>query len=507
MISLADIGDRHSRAVAGLNMGGETLVVRIVADCLDTPASQHLLTCLVNLLCRMAGSVAAIELDVPQTRMSVVMPHGISNATAFDAMAELAEWAVGNHIPVVRDAGPGQRLALCIGRTEQARGDIYVHGHGWIAWVGSDVPVVTSQLADPNPIGPYFAACLAAGEVFKRARGLVRGRFARDEGFSLWNGGSGSLAQLRDGPSLAGCSVPPFFLVGAGAVGQGLFAVLAASGVSTFVVTIDDDCHDSTNLNRCFLAGIADVGHEKVEVIARARKASGVGGTEYRGTLREFVRNGPLATMPVALQDAHESDQFHTVISAVDRNTSRWDIQGLQPRVAIGGSTDGLTAKVMSFEKHDGRPCLACNNAREEDGAKLRALEQRIRDLAPEAARIHLRECGSTDDEIDAVLAFVRDAPGCGTAGERILGALASASPREFSVSFVSLAAAVLTFARLLASSNPDWIPAERPVMTSVSFRNLTMADDSIAQDPTCPYCQVHNGSGVDGGSRIICNI
>lgn len=507
MISLADIGDRHARAVAGLNMGGEALVVRIVADRIDTPASQHLLTCLVNLLCRMAGSVAAIELEVPQTRMSVVMPHGTGNATAFDAMAELAEWAVGNHIRVVRDAGPGQRLTLCLGRPEQAIGDIYVHGHGWIAWVGSDAPPVTSQLADSNPIGPYFAACLAAGEVFKRARGLVRGRFARDEGFSLWNGGSGSLAQLRDGPSLAGCSLPPFFLVGAGAVGQGLIAVLATSGVSTFVVTIDDDSHDSTNLNRCFVAGIGDVGHEKVVAIARARRVSGLSGTEYRGTLQDFVRNGPLASMPAALRDAQESDQFHTVVSAVDRNISRWDIQGLQPRVAIGGSTDGLTAKVMTFEEHDGRPCLACNNAREEDGAKLRGLEQRIRDLAPEAARIHLRECGSTDDEIDAVMAFIRDAPGCGTAGERILGALASASPREFSVSFVSMAAAILTFARLLASGNPHWIPAERPVMTSISFRNLTMADDAVAQDPTCPFCQARNASGIDSDSGRICDI
>lgn len=489
MTSLAELSDRHARAVSGVGSGGDALVVRIVAPSLASLTDQHLLTCLTNLLCRMAGSVSAIELNVPETKMTVVMPHGGRGELAFDAMVALARWAVGDHVPVMRATAADERLTICLGASCGVAADLYAYGQGWIAWVGSSAPRARPLSKDANPVGPYFAACLAAGEVFKRARGLVRGRFAIDDGYSLWDGITGPLAQLNDGPPLTDHVLPPFYLVGAGAVGQGLTAIIAASLMPAFVATIDDDIHDGTNLNRCFVAGTTDVGQPKVDAITRVRRMTGLSGAEFKGTLQQLVRHGPLGPMPDAMRDAQDKDSFDIIVSAVDRNTSRWDIQGLQPRLAIGGSTDGLTAKAMAFGMLEGDPCLACNNPREEDGAKLRQIEQTIRGLAPDDAREDLKKRGLTHDEIEAVMVFIRDAPGCGTAGERILGALAASSPREFSVSFVSMAAAILTFARLLTTTFCNEPVPARPMMTSISFRNLSMADDAIAQDSTCPFC------------------
>ena len=52
-----------------------------------------------------------------------------------------------------------------------------------------------------NPLGPFLAAALAAGEVFKRTRGIRRGEFAAASGFSLWSGETApSWETLIDGP-------------------------------------------------------------------------------------------------------------------------------------------------------------------------------------------------------------------------------------------------------------------------------------------------------------------
>nr|WP_246415860.1 ThiF family adenylyltransferase [Novosphingobium taihuense] len=368
--------------------------------------------------------------------------------------------------------------------------DLYVTGAGWIAWIGARQPDLVIGSDAPNPIGPWFAACLAAAEVFKRSRGLERGRFARDEGYALWDGATGSLPTLRDGPSLEGCVLPPFYLVGGGAVGQALVALLGTSEIPSFIVTIDDDVHDRTNLNRCAIAGKDDVTHPKIDAVTRYRGLTGLAGVEFQGTLQQFHQRGPLAEMPAELHTKQANDQFDLIVSAVDKNTSRWDLQGLAPGRIIGGSTDQLTAKAMTYGEHADGPCLACHNPREEDGARRRVFEQKIRGLDEPAARALLNTLGINAAEADAVLAYVRDAPVCGSLGDRVLRSLATTAPSEFSVSFVSLAAAILAFVRLIQiSCFADTAPV-RSVMSSMAFRNLSYADDGLAHDAKCPFCR-----------------
>jgi molybdopterin/thiamine biosynthesis adenylyltransferase len=497
VISSTDIMDRHNRAVAGLGEGGG-ITVRILAGTLTRQADQQLLACLINLLCRMPGSVDAITLDAPDAVLTVALPDGQSPDRAFDRLSRFARWAVGDAVPVLRTLESDPTFTISIDPTAPAEEvDLYVAGAGWIAWIGTVAPSLT--LVDTsNPIGPWFAACLAAGEVFKRARGLKRGQFAQqDEGYALWDGTTGPLTELRDGPSLDGAMLPPFFMVGAGAVGQGVVALLGASQIESFVVTIDDDVHDGTNLNRCFIAGEADVGHAKVDAVARYRSIAKLAGAEFLGTLQQFQLHGPLAEMPAAMQASQADEKFDIVVSAVDKNTSRWDLQGLAPGLIVGGSTDQLTAKAMTYGASHGDPCLACHNPREEDGARRRELEHRIRGLADTEARALLSRLDIGNTEIEAVLEYVRDAPICGSLGDQILGGLATASPREFSVSFVSMAAAVLAFVRLLQAGCFAGLAPIRPMMSSVAFRNLSYSDDGLSLDPTCPFCQ---GANVDTG-------
>ena len=485
----ANIADRHERQVPGLKNGGG-MTVRILTGPLTRQADQLLLICLLNLLCRMAGTVKAIEIDAPDVILELPLPDGSGPGFVFDRLAAFSRWAVGDVVSVLRRRAFAADLTISIGAlSSEDNIDLFVTGAGWIAWVGIEEP--ETELADgPNPIGPWFAASLAAGEVFKRARGLTRGRYAReDEGYGLWDGSSGPLRAMADGPPLGGRSLPPFYLVGAGAVGQGIIALLGVGRLPTFVVTIDDDTHDETNLNRCFVAGMEDIGDSKTNAVTRYRTIAGISGAEFQGTLQQFVKNGPLDEMPSALRASQAEDCFEIIISAVDKNTSRRDVQGLQPRLVIGGSTDHLTAKAMTYGAFDGVPCLACHNPPEEKGADRRALEQQIRGLDDSEARLILSPLGIEPAEIEAVMDYVRTSPICGSVGDRVLGDLAANSPSEFSVSFVSMAAAVLALVRLLqATCFVAEAPARR-VMSSVALRNLSYSDDGLSRDPSCPLC------------------
>ena len=487
MIDAADIGDRHSRPVGGLGDGGG-LAVRILAGPQSRLADQHLLACLVNLLCRLAGSVSAIAIDVDDDAVSAVpLPNGAAEGPTFERLRAFAHWATGGAIPVTRRLDVED--AFTISLDPDAPMDmvsLYAEGLGWIAWVGTSPPRPTGAPDDGNPIGPWFTACLAAGEVFKHARGLRKGRFARNDGYSLWCGGTGSPVDLEQGPTLVGHAVPPFYLVGAGAVGQGLLAILGVSGVQTFVVTIDDDVHDGTNLNRCFIAGTADVPRPKVDAVARYRSLTGLAGAEFAGTLSQFVVNGPLVEMPPAMREAQAEERFELIVSAVDKNTSRADVQGVRPELVVGGSTDQLTARAMTYGLRAGDPCLACYNPPEVVGVVRGKLDRRIRELTEIDGRAMLADKGLDAAAIDAVIDHVRKSPICGSAGDQALGVLATASQREFSASFVSLAGAILAFVRLLQATALADMQGSRPMMTTFAFRNLMAVHGAVPRDPEC---------------------
>lgn len=493
MTDLPAIADRHARAVSGLGDTLRPLRVAVLAGDDFAPAAQHLAVCLVNLLCRLVGSVAAIELDLPSRALSVMTPGPSSPGDATAQLIALAGWAVGGEVSVSPPSGEPHDLTICIGTPPSSftgRIDIVVVGAGWRAWVGvpsNRPPADVMQRADANPLGPYLAAAFAAGEVFKRSRGLLRGRYAEDFGYSLWAGEMGAWRTLADGPPIAGTELPPFYLVGAGAVGQGLHAVLAAANLgAAFMITIDDDHHDDTNLNRCFVAGVDDVDRPKVDAITRIRKAAGLDGFEFKGTVAQYLAREKDHALRADVADLEANDCFRLVVSAVDKNSSRQDIQGLSPSLALGASTIGLTAKANVYEMTAGTACLACHNPPEDDGRRLREVEQRVRGMSEAQLRDFL--AGNVAD-VEAVVAYLRNAQRCGDLGEADFRNFATRRTPEFSVSFVSMAAAVLLAARLLMSTGSVGDRPQRLAMSTLAFRNLDAGDDALAQDSSCPHC------------------
>ncbi len=494
MIQTSEIGNRHLRALSGFEDQSRPLRVRIVAgEAFASPAAQHLTACLCNLLCRLVGSVSDIQISLPPDPWRVPTGWPGGDQAPVEALISLSDWATGGLIPISIDAGSVCDFTICIGsRPNNFEGqiDLCAHGSGWRAWAGreAECPVSGSlTLTDTNPLGPYLAACLAAGEVFKRARRPKRGAEAENFGYSLWTGRQGVWPTLDNGPPLQGMVLPPLYIVGAGAVGQGLHAVLAAAQLgAAYLVTIDDDSHDETNLNRCFVSGVDDVDGAKVDAITRSRTAAGLDGLEFKGTLSQYVMRTDRSGLREDIAALEAEDRYPLVISAVDKNTSRQDIQGLSPSLVIGGSTVGLSAKANVYDMVEGTPCLACHNPPEDDGARLREVEQRVRSMSDEEKRAFL---DGKVGELDRVMAYLQGAERCGSIGEAAFKAFATAQEPEFSVSFVSMAAATLLAGRLITRVGAPDSEDRRPRMSTIAFRNLGTGDDLLSRDQACTRC------------------
>jgi hypothetical protein len=487
------LGDRHGRHVEGLQPVGGTLRVALVAGAgLATPAVQHTAVCLVNLLSRLVGVVSGIQLVLPSAPLLVRTPRAVPGGQIIDALLDLGDWSTGHAIPIAVGQGLESEFTICIGpRPAEYAGriDLSVLGLGWRAWIGADanLPVPIEAQIDTNPLGPYFAASLGAGEVFKRARGLIRGRYAEDFGYSLWTGREGRWSGLTDGPPISGTVLPPAYLVGAGAVGQGVWALLAAADLaSAYLVTIDDDSHDRTNFNRSFVAGVADDQQPKIDAVTRCRRAAGLDGLEFKGTLQEYVARADRRGLRADVAGSEAEDRYLIVISAVDKGTSRQDIQGLAPELVLGGSTVGLSAKANIYDMTPGAPCLACHNPAETEGAALREMERKVRTMTEPELRSFL---DGKVNSVDEVVAYIFNAEKCGEVGEADFRDFAIRSEPEFSASFVSMAAAVLLTGRWLARVCFADIEVARPRMSTLAFKALASGDNALAPDTQCAAC------------------
>jgi hypothetical protein len=171
----------------------------------------------------------------------------------------------------------------------------------------------------------------------------------------------------------------------------------------------------------------------------------------------------------------------------VDKSASRQNVHGLNPDLLIGGSTLDMQAKSNLYPKQPGAACLACFNAKEQDGEKLRALESRVRELPYEERREFLEQ---NCLDVNAVEEYL-SSPRCGSLGEATLRDFATRPSPEFSVGFVSLGAGLLVAATLLRNSIFQGTAPPQDSMTSFNFLNGGMLAVALGADETCEQkCQ-----------------
>ncbi|WP_407112413.1 ThiF family adenylyltransferase [Bradyrhizobium sp. LMG 9283] len=503
MAVAAAISDRHLRAAEGLSDKplhvAQRVRIAMNAAWASSRAGQLLACCLINLLARQVDLVSEIEILIPTVPTVIRLPNGdLADGSLDQTLVRIAAWAVDDRVKVYAAQAPGIDVDITIAIGDDV-GDgkgitMFVIGDGWKAWVG--VPGHAPKGIVPNksnPLGPFLAAALAAGEVFKRGRGLVRGRFLTANGYSLWTGQqSDGWDDLPDGPNLSGKRLKPLHVVGAGAVGNGLAYILAyAELADPYVAVIDDDTYDTTSLNRCLLAGHDDVDDPKVDAIEASLIKHGVGAYGFEGTISRYLTGDRTGLRSDLARQASDL-AFDLVVSCVDRGGSRQDIQGLAPSSLFGGSTLRLGARSDFYPDRPGAACLSCFNPPEQDGERLRALEKKLRELNEAQRSAFLHEQGIDPAVVEAYLA----SPKCGTLGEAALLDLATRSPGEFSVGFVSLGAAILLASKLFRQVLLG-APSEGGDVSALNFLNGGLQSSFLAADDHCHWdCKQRRANG-----------
>ncbi len=449
----------------------EELPVTVVVDeqGAELASTQHTAWMLVNLLSRLKRIVKQVGLVCPPAPLAGrVAP--LAHRERELSSAILAGGAAIGAVPVTPGSIGGIVLTVGPGnRDERFR----VYGEGW--WGGLSGQGIIGPGVSDLPFGPYVAACIAAGEVFKQAR-MIPGSYEKVSSsfFSLWCYKQDS-RPVHGGPAGVHGLDLDVALAGVGAVGSTwVHAMWACRGVTGRVLLADNDPKgvDATNLNRYPLFGTASVGRPKASEAARLVFDSGL----------------TWAPIDAALQD--QRDLPPLVISAVDRNRPRSAIQDRYPPRILGASTLELRAEVMRCGPPGVGPCLRCYNPPEvlpsDDEIRERLRRKDDTEIAALASQAGIPRADAAE--------WIRSG-GCGESGERLLHFIRRTEdePEDWAVGFVSVLAGTMLAAETIKEHLGVEVPLNGVLQRAVyQFENPAAATNRAGpflRDPTCPKC------------------
>lgn len=442
-----ELGNRQ-RGTLGGRLGrpvGRAGVTLAAADSVaHSRSGQHLLWMLVNLLARQADEIGQLSFDISpgvrvQRGLSPLLAETGPLTAALSAGARDINPALGvsaacdRHLRV--QVGPGRPSSA--GQTAT----LFASATSWGGYSGTDeapwAPV------DGNPVGPYVAACLTAGEVFKVLRDVQAEDGTRIRG--VWYDAYRLQVVDRppDGPALPdhvqGLSA---VLAGVGAVGTALLHTLYATpGLTAHLVAVDNDFQgiEATNLNRYTLFGNADLAHLKA-----SRADQRVSGSGLTLSPRDLSWDAWAATYP--------ADERDLVLSCVDNNRARHAIQNALPGVILSASTLDMRAQLVAFERLPGVACLRCHNPAEADPSDDDVISA-LRSHKPSERASLAAEQGVEPEVLER---FLTDPPlHCGLISGETLRRFggAGAGEQAWSVGFVSAMAGILLAAEYLKRS------------------------------------------------------
>lgn len=460
--------------------------LEIPADVAGSPAAQHTAWALLNMLVRLERVVSAVTVvdppDVPLRARLSPLTGGCGQL--LDALRYGSD-AV-NVVPVSFDDRGDLRLV--VGPGDAVSDGLRVYGEGWCGGFTRNLPIgptATSAL----PFGPYIAAALAVGEVFKTVR-IDADKYPPGSAafYSLWSH-CADTTFVHGGPDSIQSVALSETLAGVGAVGCICANVLwATDGIEGSILLVDGDDKgiDITNLNRYLLFGRTHVGKPKAS------------------TARDLL-NGAGAI----IWDAHDGPLESTgrthrrVLCAVDTNPSRLAVQNRWPESLLMASTNELRAELVRCDPREGGPCARCFNppaaATPDD-----ELRNRFREATPEEQRALAVHVGADFEE---ALAWAATGE-CGTTGERVRDALRGSQGRteSFSAPFVSCAAGTMLAAEVVK----EQLDAPAPLSPSVSRTAVqfwqperSAGAKPYLRDPRCPVCLPDSDAGVIWRERI----
>lgn len=475
MITMTDLGDRHVRSdpsgslVDATESNSGTVFVAVEPRLASTRAGQHALFMALNLLVRQDRLVTRVVVNAPDELLhDRIWPFaGVKPTSIFAMVKACGLQIVGPRIPVEMSSGDHADAAVVvtIGNAPVPVRDVHticIFGDGWKAYAGPSGSAPTHVPASDNPLGPYFAACLATGEVFKFFRRVRpgRGAFIERLAVSLFDlSVCESWEMLPADKSVGGLRLQNPYLVGAGAVGQAAALTVGAfANLSGHLTVIDpESLDDLTNLNRYALADLEDLvaNRPKADVVETYLTSRGLSVHSASLEWQEFMKRIDRSGQRPELVQLEGRGRYRLILSCVDDtdgNIARHAIQNVWPETLIGASThgDGLRASVSVYNMQADQMCLKCRNPLRDPRKALAAFVENLRTLSEDERRSKVSAIGLSADEVEKALSE----PTCSSVGlKQLADYVERAGPPNFSVGFTSVAAGIMLAAHLIRYS------------------------------------------------------
>ncbi len=480
-----DIGNRHRGTAGGaLTIGGrpQSVEVRLGEDAY-LASVQHTAWMLLNQLVRLSGAVAKVTLVVPANIPVIpkLSPLIAGEKPLLESLLEGAS-AVGvpadDFVPVeVRDAeSPKPDVIVAIGFHVDP--DATCCCAGWGLCGG----IFDREISRPNTdcgltIGPYIAASLVAGEVFRAAR-LIDYRpehqlfFNASDYTATTQPGWTDLAINEELSSVA--------LIGVGAVGSAVLHSLYPLRLRGNIMVADNDKKglEDTNLGRYVLFGSRSLTKMKASEAARLLAGASFTVTPHDGGFDYFF----------------ESGRPDIVLSAVDKNGPRHALQEQYAPLYLSASTYNLRAEVLRCVPPGVGGCLACFNPLE----KEERTEDKIRALLASDPAIAQAIATKLQLEPEELAAWSRNRR-CNETGERVVAAFRTDDGvvAAFAVVFVSVLAGTILAAELLKTVAGSTLPLNEDVNRVVfQFHNPSAQMNRASfygRSDSCTSCSTAN--------------
>ncbi len=321
------MNDRHNRSNLLLNqykvsaidkLREKTVVITGDDKLLSTDNGLVMAKTLVNLTCRF---IDKIHIVLPNSRINLQQE--------LEKFAKEIGVEVSNEFPSKID------VVVSIGNSS-AMGNlrININSDGWVSHLACNKVVKSFNKPNQNPIGAMGAACFASSEVFKSIFRLREhdekkiSKHPNDFVFSfltyLFNEDNFDFpANLKINDDI--------LLIGAGAVGSAfIFGLSQIPNIHAKITVIDDDEFDETS-TRCLTYFPDKIGKNKAKV------AEGYS-----------IDDLEIVSQPVKFENFDNKNSFPIIVSTVDNNDTRYQIQYELPKIIFHGATGNSVSNVSN---------------------------------------------------------------------------------------------------------------------------------------------------------------
>jgi hypothetical protein len=222
-----------------------------------------------------------------------------------------------------------------------------IDSNGWVARVSSGSKALSSVCDQPNPVGALAAASLGASEIFKRLIKLAPERAEPLDGlaFSFYS------YEVDDdpGPQLPSKIPIEIFVMGVGAIGNGVVHLLNSLPISGTAFFVDKQKFAEENLGTCILIGPKDLDTPKAVFAAKL--------LESKLTTRGF----PQDLAEFAATTVKELPYPKIILNGLDEIDPRHSVQSLWPDLIIDGAIGAFACEATIHPWGDDLSCLYCD--------------------------------------------------------------------------------------------------------------------------------------------------